>query len=112
MEGIVTGKVEKSAVEEITTSLPKEIIQEVIYEGTVVDISKYSGAKFVNDTNRLIIFPQGKYAVYVDNIGTTYAAFKYNTFNYYTSGINALVKIDCDKQTITGIQNSVQVALW
>ena len=112
MDGIVTGKVEKSAVEKITTSLPKEITQEVISVGTIVDISKYSGAKFVNDTNRLIIFPQGKYAVYVDNIGTTYATFRYNTFNYYTSGINALVKIDCDKQTITGIQNSVQVALW
>ena len=112
MDGIVTGKVEKSAVEEFTTSLRKEITQEVIYAGTIVDISKYSGAKFVNDTNRLIIFPQGKYAVYVDNIGTTYTIFQYNTFNYYTSGINALVRIDCDKQTITGVQNAVQVALW
>lgn len=112
MDGIVTGKVEKSAVEEITTSLPKEITQEIIYAGTVVDISKYSGARFINDSNRLIIFPQGKYAVYVDNIGTTYTIFQYNTFNYYTSGINALVRIDCDKQTITGVQNTVQVALW
>lgn len=112
MDGIVTGKVEKSTVEEIITSLPKEITQEFISVGTIIDISKYSGARFINDTNRLIIFPQGKYAVYIDNIGTTYQIFLYNTFNYYTSGINALVKIDCDKQTITGVQNSVQVALW
>lgn len=112
MDGIVTGKVEKSTVEEIITSLPKEITQKIISVGTIVDVSKYSGARFVSDTNRLIIFPQGKYAVYVNNIGTTYQIFCYNTFNYYTGGINALVKIDFDKQTITGVQNSVQVALW
>lgn len=112
MDGIVTGKVEKSTVEEITTSLPKKITQQRIYAGTIVDISKYSGAKFINDTNRLIIFPQGKYAVYVNNIGTIYEAFKYNRFNYDTNGIIASVEIDCDKQTIIGVQNSVQVALW
>lgn len=112
MDGIVTGKVEKSAVEKITTSLPKEITREVIFEGTTVDISKYSGVKIINDTNGLIIFPQAKYAVCVNHIGPTYANFMYNTFNYYTGGIHALVNIDCDKQTITATESSVQVALW
>lgn len=112
MNGIISGKTEKSVVEEIITSLPKEVTQRTLYNGSTIDVSGYSGVRFINDTGGLIVFPQGKYATYPSNIGTTYQSFRYNSFTYYTSGINAGLTIDCDKQTITCISGQITLGLW
>lgn len=95
MDGIISGKTEKSNVEEIITSLPKTLVSQTLSSGTF-DVSQYSGVQA--DDNKAIFFPQGKYVMYLyENGAISNFAYGQVTVNL----INGTVTYDCDNQTMT-----------